>query len=107
MVTESFVRVPAVDGTMVMNPDGTGQRAVYGTNTWFPNSLYFPRPVPGRKGMMVCILSGYHGVHRMGQLVLLDTTRGGKGVAPLVKRISGRGDRITLHFSTRVASAAQ
>jgi formylglycine-generating enzyme required for sulfatase activity len=80
---------------MVMNPDGTGQRAVYGTNTWFPNSLYFPRPVPGRKGMMVCILSGYHGVHRMGQLVLLDTTRGGKGVAPLVKRISGRGDRIT------------
>jgi formylglycine-generating enzyme required for sulfatase activity len=80
---------------MVMNPDGTGQRAVYGTNTWFPNSLYFPRPVPGRKGVMVCILSGYHGVHRMGQLVLLDTTRGAKGAAPLVKRISGRGDPIT------------
>jgi len=79
---------------MVMNPDGTGQRAIYGTNTWFPNSLYFPRPLPGRRGMMVCILSGYHGVHRMGQLVLLDTTRGSQGVEPLVKRISGQGDPI-------------
>ena len=79
---------------MVMNPDGTGQRAVYGTNTWFPNSLYFPRPVPGREGLLVCILSGYHGVHRMGQLVLVDTARGGQGVKPLVKRISGRGDPI-------------
>ena len=79
---------------MVMNGDGTGQRAVYGTNTWFPNSLYFPRPVPGREGLLVCILTGYHGVHRMGQLVLVDTTRGGQGIKPLVKRISGRGDPI-------------
>ena len=26
-----------------MNPDGTGQRALYGSNSWFPNGLYSPR----------------------------------------------------------------
>lgn len=75
---------------MLMNPDGTGQRAVYGSSSWFPNSLYFPRPVPGAPQKLVAILSGYHGVHRMGQLVVIDRARGwqeGEGLT----RISGRG----------------
>ncbi len=80
---------------MVMNPDGTGQRVVYGSNSWFPNALYFPRPLPDRPGELVCILSGYHGTHRMGQLVLVDTNRGWYEADGLVRRISGRGDAIT------------
>ncbi|MFC1636773.1 hypothetical protein ACFL5Z_18250, partial [Planctomycetota bacterium] len=32
---------------MAMNPDGTGQRAVYGSNSYWPNALYFPRGIPG------------------------------------------------------------
>jgi len=79
---------------MVMNPDGTGQKAVYGSNSWYPNGLYFPRPLPGRPGGVVSILSGYHGVHRMGQLVLVDLERGWHGADGLVLRISGRGDPI-------------
>jgi len=79
---------------MVMNPDGSGQRAVYGSNSWFPNSLYFPQPLPGRNHELVCILSGYHGVHKMGQLVLVDTSRGWYEGEGLVRRISGRGDPI-------------
>ncbi len=80
---------------MVMNPDGTGQRAVYGSNSWFPNSLYFPRPLPGYSEKLICILSGYHGVHRMGQLILVDTSRGWYETDGLVQRISGKGQRIT------------
>ena len=80
---------------MVMNPDGTGQRAVYGSNSWFPNSLYFPRALPGGPGEIICILAGYHGVHRMGWLVLVDTQRGWYGADGLVKRISGQGQSIT------------
>ncbi len=80
---------------MVMNPDGTGQRAAYGSNSWFPNSLYFPRPVPNRSGELVAILSGYHGVHRMGQLVRLDLDRGWQEAEGLVQRISGEGQPIT------------
>jgi len=79
---------------MVMNPDGTGQRAVYGSNSWFPNSLYFPQPLPGRSNHLVSILAGYHGVHKMGQLVLLDTNQGWYEAEGLVTRISGKGDPI-------------
>jgi len=79
---------------MVMNPDGTGQRAIYGSNSWYPNALYFPRPVAGDSHYLVSILSGYHGVHRMGQLVLVDTNQGWHGADGLVARISGRADPI-------------
>jgi formylglycine-generating enzyme required for sulfatase activity len=79
---------------MVMNPDGTGQRAVYGSNSWFPNALYFPRSFAGRSSRLICILSGYHGTHRMGQLVLVDTDRGWYEADGLIRRISGRGDPI-------------
>jgi len=83
---------------MVMNPDGTGQRAIYGSNSWFPNSLYFPRPLPGYSNRFICILSGYHGVHRMGQLVLVDTSKGWHEADGLVQRISGRGQPIKIEI---------
>lgn len=79
---------------MLMNPDGTGQRAIYGSGSWYPNALYFPRPLPGDAGKIVCILSGYHGPHRMGQLVILDTAKGWQEAEGIVQRISGRGDPI-------------
>jgi len=79
---------------MVMNPDGTGQRAIYGSNSWFPNSLFFPRAICAESTRLVCILSGYHGVHRMGQLVIADTAREWYEADGLVMRISGQGDPI-------------
>ncbi len=30
-----------------MNPDGTAQRAFYGSNSYWPNALFYARPVPG------------------------------------------------------------
>jgi formylglycine-generating enzyme required for sulfatase activity len=79
---------------MVMNPDGTGQRAVYGSNSWFPNSLFHVRQIPGKPGMLVAILSGYHGVHKMGWLVVLDASKGSHGKNGIICRISGRGDPV-------------
>ena len=79
---------------MLMNPDGSRQRAVYGSSSYYPNSLYFPRPVPGKEGQIICILSGYHGPHRMGQLVILDISKGWFEAQGIVKRISGGGDPI-------------
>ncbi len=79
---------------MVMNPDGTAQRGIYGSNSWFPNSLYFARPLPEGGNRLVCILSGYHGVHRMGQLVVLDAGKGWYEAEGIVQRISGRGDPV-------------
>lgn len=80
---------------MAMNPDGTGQRAVYGSNSWFPNALYFPRELPGQPGRFVSVLSGYHGPCRMGQLVVIDPTRGYQEGEGIVQRISGEGQPVT------------
>lgn len=76
---------------MVMNPDGTGQRAIYGSNSWFPNSLFFFRPLPGEPHRLVSILSGYHGVPRMGWLVTLNPAEGGPEGKGIDTRISGVG----------------
>jgi len=76
---------------MVMNPDGTGQRAVYGSNSYWPNALYYPRGIPGAPNKIVAIIAGYHGVPRMGELGLIDTTKGSHEADGVVQRIPGRG----------------
>jgi len=76
---------------MVMNPDGTGQRAAYGSNSYWPNALYYPRGIPGSPSKIVAIIAGYHGVPRMGELGLLDTTKGWQKAEGVLQRIPGRG----------------
>ena len=61
---------------MVMNPDGTGQRAIYGSNSFWPNALYFARGIPGVPNKLISVISGYHGVPRMGELGVIDLARG-------------------------------
>jgi len=78
---------------MTMNPDGTKQRAIYGSNSWYPNSLFFPRQIP-ETNRLICILSGYHGPHRMGQLVIIDPRKGWQEESGIVQRITGRGEPI-------------
>ncbi len=57
---------------MSMNPDGTGQRELYGSGSHFPNGIYYARPVPGNSKNYIGILSGHHGVARSGRMVLFD-----------------------------------
>ena len=79
---------------MVMNPDGTGQRAVYGANTYFPNSLYNPKPLPGSSGKFVCTLSGYHDPPKSGLLVVIDLSKGYRNDDAIVAHISGTGKKL-------------
>jgi len=79
---------------MVMNPDGTSQRAVYGSNSYYPNCLFFPRAVPGSPNKIVAVLAGYHGKNRMGELAVLDISQGWSGAGGVVHRISHRGEPI-------------
>jgi len=76
---------------MVMNPDGTGQRSVYGSNSYWPNALYYPRGIPGSPTKIVAIIAGYHGVPRMGELGIFDITKGWYQADGVVQRILGRG----------------
>ncbi len=79
---------------MAMNPDGTGQNAVYGSSSYWPNALYFPRGIPGAPGKLIAIVAGYHGVSRMGELALLDLNKGWYEAGGVVQRIPGRGKPI-------------
>ena len=76
----------------VMNPDGTGQRAVYGSNSYYPNSLFFPKQVPGQANRIAAILAGYHGRSRKGELVVLDVSQGWSEADGLVHRFGYRGE---------------
>ena len=79
---------------MTMNPDGTAQRALYGSNSWWPNALYFARPIPGDPDKFIGIVSDYHGVPRMGWLALIDTAKGWNDANGVVQLIPGRDRKV-------------
>ena len=76
---------------MTMNPDGTNQIEYYGSNSYWPNSTFYAKPLPGSSTRFVGIVTGHHGVARMGELVLFDVGRGRKENNGAVQRIPGYG----------------
>ena len=77
-----------------MNPDGSGQMEYYGSNSYWPNAMYWPRPIPGHPTMVVCVVSGHHGVSRVGELVLLDPASGRHEADGAVQKIPGYGKQV-------------
>ncbi|MBN2269728.1 MAG: SUMF1/EgtB/PvdO family nonheme iron enzyme [Sedimentisphaerales bacterium] len=76
-----------------MNPDGTEQREYYGSGGYWPNSIFFARPVPGHQTKVVGIVTGHH-VGRVGELVILDPALGRRETEGVVQRIPGRGKKV-------------
>ncbi len=76
---------------MSMNPDGTGQMEFYGSNSYWPNSLFFARPIPGSSTRFVGIVTGHHGVPRMGELIVFDASKGRQEDSGALQRIPGYG----------------
>ena len=79
---------------MRMNPDGTGQTALYGSNSYWPNSTFYARPIPGHPSRFVGVVSGHHGVPRMGELILFDPALGQHEADGVVQRIPGYGKEV-------------
>lgn len=77
-----------------MNPDGTEQAEFYGSNSYWPNSMFYARPIPGHSSKFVAVISGHHDVPRMGELVLFDTARGHQEADGALQRIPGYGKRV-------------
>ena len=78
-----------------MNPDGTSQMEYYGSNSYWPNAMFYARPVPNHPTMFCAVVGGHHDVPRMGELVLFDPARGphrggGRGAARPGARQKGR-----------------
>jgi formylglycine-generating enzyme required for sulfatase activity len=73
-----------------MNPDGTEQRALYGGNSYWPNSFFYTRPIPGHASKVVSVIGGHHDNPRMGELVVFDTAQGRQEADGAIQRIPGR-----------------
>jgi formylglycine-generating enzyme required for sulfatase activity len=77
-----------------MNPDGTNQMEYYGSGSYWPNAMYWPRPIPGHPTAVVCVVSGHHGVSRSGELVLLDPAKGRHEADGVIQRIPGYEQKV-------------
>jgi len=78
-----------------MNPDGTGQMEHYGSNSYWPNAMFYARPIPGSGTRFVAVVGGHHDVPRMGELVLFDAARGRHEADGALQRIPGYGKEVT------------
>ena len=76
------------------NPDGTGQLSYYSSNSYWPNSFWYARPIPGHRSMVVSVITGHHDSHRAGELCLFDPALGRNEADGCVQRIPGFGKKV-------------
>lgn len=77
-----------------MKPDGTDQKEFYGSGSYWPNALFYARPIPGSATKFVAVVGGHHGEARTGELVLFDTALGHFEAEGAIQRIPGRGRKV-------------
>ncbi len=72
-----------------MNPDGTEQRQYYGGSSYWPNSIFYARPIPDDPSKVIGVIGGHHDNPRMGELGLFDPSLGRREADGGVPRIPG------------------
>ena len=77
-----------------MNPDGTEQFEYYGSNSYWPNSIFYARAVPGHPTKVAAVIGGHHDNPRMGELVVFDPALGRHEATGAVQRIPGYGKKV-------------
>ena len=86
-----------------MNPDGTNQKAWYGSNSYFPTSYFDARPIPGRPSAMVGVVTGHHSTPRSGRMVVIDTNKGRKEADGVIAEIPFAGKKVQAEVRDRMA----
>ena len=76
-----------------MNPDGTTQKEYYGSGGYWPNAIFYARPIPDHPTKVVGIVTGHH-VGRVGELVILDPPLGRTATDGVVQRIPGYSKKV-------------
>lgn len=86
-----------------MNPDGTNQRAYYGSNSYFPTAYFDARPVLGRPSAMVGVVTGHHSTPRSGRLMMIDVNKGRHEAEGVVAEIPYSGRKVLPEVRDRLA----
>lgn len=73
-----------------MNPDGTQQKALFGSGAMFPNSTFDMQQLPENGNRFIGVISGHHGIARSGRLIIFDPTKARKGVEGMIQEIPHR-----------------
>ncbi|MDR0327346.1 MAG: SUMF1/EgtB/PvdO family nonheme iron enzyme [Planctomycetaceae bacterium] len=76
-----------------MNPDGTKQLAHYGSNSYWPNSLFYAKPIPGDTSKFIGTVTGHH-ISRPGRLVLFDVQKGRENTDGVIQALPGRNETV-------------
>jgi formylglycine-generating enzyme required for sulfatase activity len=87
-----------------MNPDGTSQMEFLGSNSYWPNSFFYARPIPGHPTKIVSVISGHHGDRRMGELVVFDPARGRFEAEGAVQKIPGYAQKVEMVFKDQLTA---
>ncbi len=82
-----------------MNPDGTEQFEYYGSNSYWPNSIFYARPIPNHPTKVVAVIGGHHDNPRMGEMVIFDPAVGRYEATGAVQRIPGHGKKVEMIIS--------
>jgi len=77
-----------------MNPDGTAQMEYLGSNSYFVNSFFYAKPIPGHPTKVVGIATGHHGNARTGRMLIFDPARGRREADGVVQEIPGHGKKV-------------
>ena len=91
---------------MTMNPDGTGQRAHYASGSFWPNRIFYARPIPDHPTKFVAIVTGHHGTARAGELVVFDVAKGRRQAEGVVQRIPGWGKTVEAKMVDNLVDAS-
>ncbi len=75
---------------MHSNPDGTECRALYGSGSYWPTSVYDMQQLPDAGNRFIGVVSGHHGIPRSGQLIVFDPSKGRKETTGVIQEIPFR-----------------
>ncbi|MDP6848866.1 MAG: SUMF1/EgtB/PvdO family nonheme iron enzyme [Kiritimatiellia bacterium] len=81
------------------NPDGTMQRAYYGSNSYWPTSFFGLRQMPGHPTKIIGTATGHHGPSRMGKLIILDPAKGTHETDGAIQVVPRREEKILNHIA--------
>ncbi len=88
---------------MHMNPDGTNKKELYGSGSYWPNSMFDAQPLPGKdNNQFVAVVSGHHGVARSGRLVLFDPKIGRQEAKGVIQEIPYRNRQVVPEIKDRL-----